>query len=117
MAECFYRATLCMVRQRVVGVGAWAQRSVVKRKVLVLSGNTMYGITLAGGSSNVGAVFNVNTDGTGFTTLYSFTGGSDGASPLYDGLILSGPTLYGTTTLGGSSGSGTVFSLSLAGVS
>ena len=28
-----------------------------------------------GGSSGNGTVFAVNTDGTGFTTLYSFTGG------------------------------------------
>ena len=59
-----------------------------------------------------GTVFAVHTDGTGFTTVYSFTGGSDGANP-YAGLILSGNTLYGTAAGGGSSGNGTVFSLSL----
>ena len=54
-----------------------------------------------------------------FTTLHSFTAinpntyaNSDGANPVA-GLILSGNTLYGTTVYGGSSGSGTVFSLSL----
>jgi len=65
-------------------------------------------------------VFAVNTDGTGFTTLHSFTAGgtnssgvftnSDGAYP-QAGLILSGNTLYGTASSGGGSGSGTVFSL------
>ena len=44
----------------------------------------------------------VNTDGTGFTTLHSFThrrlANSDGAEP-YAGLILSGNTLYGTAGL------------------
>ena len=56
--------------------------------------------------------------GQTFTTLHSFTPttppstGSDGAGP-YASLILSGNTLYGTTVHGGSSGSGTVFSLSL----
>ena len=59
---------------------------------LILSGNTLYGTAEYGGSSGVGTVFSVNTDGTGFTTLYSFTNGSDGARP-FAGLILSGDTL------------------------
>jgi uncharacterized repeat protein (TIGR03803 family) len=79
---------------------------------LVLSGNTLYGTTSAGGNGGYGTVFSINTNGTGFTTLYNFSGGNDGASP-YDGLILSGNTLYGTTALGGSEGNGTVFALSL----
>jgi uncharacterized repeat protein (TIGR03803 family) len=79
---------------------------------LILSGNTLYGTAWLGGSSGYGTVFAVNTDGTGFTNLYSFTNGDDGAYP-QAGLILSVTTLYGTTSGGGSSGSGTVFSLSL----
>src|SRR5450759_2288652 len=79
---------------------------------LILSGNTLYGTTSGGGSSGDGTVFAVNTNGTGFTTLHSFTYGSDGLWP-YAGLILSGNTLYGTTSGGGSSSDGTVFSLSL----
>jgi uncharacterized repeat protein (TIGR03803 family) len=59
-------------------------------------------------------VFAVNADGTGFTILHSFTGGSDGANP-WAGLVLSGNTLYGTTYLGGSSGAGTVFALNTDG--
>jgi uncharacterized repeat protein (TIGR03803 family) len=76
---------------------------------LVLSGNTLYGTAYLGGSSGNGTVFAVKTDGTGFTTLYSFTGGSDGGNPTA-GLILSGNTLYGTAG-GGSSGNGTVFAV------
>src|SRR5438270_391895 len=49
-----------------------------------------------------------------FTTLYSFTGGSDGASP-YGGVILSGNTLYGTAGYGGSGGGGTVFAINTDG--
>jgi uncharacterized repeat protein (TIGR03803 family) len=76
---------------------------------LILSGNTLYGTAGGGGSSGVGTVFAVQTNGTGFTNLHSFTGGSDGANP--NGLILSGNTLYGTATQGGSSGAGTVFAV------
>jgi uncharacterized repeat protein (TIGR03803 family) len=87
---------------------------------LVLSGTILYGTTEGGGRSGNGTVFALNIDGTGFTTLYSFSAGSgpypdiinnDGASP-FGGLTLSGATLYGTTLTGGSSGNGTVFSLS-----
>src|SRR5665213_1563565 len=81
---------------------------------LILSGNTLYGTAVQGGSSGYGTVFAVNTNGTGFTNLYNFNinNPSDGATP-YAGLILSGNTLYGTAAHGGSSGNGTVFSLSL----
>ena len=48
---------------------------------LVLSGNTLYGTAQNGGSSGDGTLFKLNSDGTGFTTLYNFTGGSDGANP------------------------------------
>src|SRR5882724_9204174 len=81
---------------------------------LILSGNTLYGTTTAGGSSSNGTVFAVNTDGSGFTTLYSFTRGSDGANP-YASLILSSNTLYGTASGGGSSGNGTVFAVNTDG--
>jgi uncharacterized repeat protein (TIGR03803 family) len=80
---------------------------------LILSGNTLYGTAYLGGSSGVGTVFAVYTDGTGFTTLHSFTG-SEGANPIA-GLILSGNTLYGTTAAGGSSGNGTVFKVNTDG--
>ncbi len=90
---------------------------------LILSGNTLYGTARIGGSSGYGTVFAGNTDGTGFTNLHSFTAisdfpytNSDGVQP-FAGLILSGNTLYGTAYYGGSSGQGTVFSLSLGSVS
>src|SRR5665647_556844 len=67
---------------------------------LILSGNTLYGTAHGGGSPGDGTVFAVHTDGTGFTTLHNFTGGSDGNLPVA-GLILSGNTLYGTAANGG----------------
>jgi uncharacterized repeat protein (TIGR03803 family) len=82
------------------------------RDGLLLSGNALYGTASGGGSSGNGTVFAVGTNGAGFTTLYSFTGRNDGANP-FAGVILSGNTLYGTALEGGSSGYGTVFSLTL----
>jgi uncharacterized repeat protein (TIGR03803 family) len=87
---------------------------------LVMSGNTLYGTTSSGGNSGNGIVFAVNTNGTGFTNLHSFTAtsgslstNSDGANP--GALILSGNTLYGTTQFGGGSGNGTVFAVNTDG--
>ena len=40
---------------------------------LILSGNTLYGMTYRGGSSDNGGVFAVKTNGTGFANLYNFT--------------------------------------------
>jgi uncharacterized repeat protein (TIGR03803 family) len=81
---------------------------------LVLSGNTLYGTAHYGGGAGAGTVFAVNTDGTGFTNLHTFTGGSDGAYP-NGGLIVSGSTLYGTAAYGGSAGVGTVFAINTDG--
>ncbi len=82
---------------------------------LILSGNTLYGTTYGGGSSGNGTVFAVNIDGTGFTTLHTFTFGSDGGQPIA-GLILSGNTLYGTASEY-HGGSGKVFKLATDGTS
>jgi len=76
---------------------------------LVLSGNILYGTTREGGY-NYGTVFKVNTNGTGFTNLYSFTNGNDGGGP-QAGLAVSGKMLYGTATQRGAWGNGTVFAV------
>ena len=87
--------------------GAFPQAS------LILSGNTLYGTTIDGGSSGRGTVFTVNTDGTDFTTLYSFA--YIGGCQPYGGLVLLNNTLYGTTSVGGSLGGGTVFAINTDG--
>ncbi len=46
--------------------------------------------------------------------IYSFKGGADGANPLA-GLTLFNGALYGTTSLGGANGKGTVFKVSTSG--
>jgi uncharacterized repeat protein (TIGR03803 family) len=84
---------------------------------LVLAGSTLYGTTIYGGSSacllGCGTVFKVNTDGSGYAVLRSFTG-SDGAGP-WAGLVLAGSTFYGTTFGGGSSNCGVVFKVNTDG--
>ena len=88
---------------------------------LILSGNTLYGTASAGGTNGCGTVFAINTNGTSFTNLHSFTAtsgslltNSDGATPVAS-LILSGNTLYGTASAGGTNGCGTVFAINTNG--
>jgi uncharacterized repeat protein (TIGR03803 family) len=81
---------------------------------LVLSGNTLFGTTTNGGAGGYGTVFQVATNGTGFSTLYSFTNGTDGATPLAP-LLLTNGMLFGTASEGGTSGFGTVFTLDTGG--
>jgi uncharacterized repeat protein (TIGR03803 family) len=80
---------------------------------LVLSSNTLYGMTSAGGTSNYGVIYSVWTNGSNFTVLHTFTP-AGGVTPMGN-LVLSGNTLYGTTELGGSNGFGTVFSIGIDG--
>ena len=82
---------------------------------LTLSGAKFYGMTEAGGGNNTGALFSMNTDGSGFGLLHSFTGGaSDGRYP-EGSLTLSGAKLYGMTVYGGSSDTGAIFSMNTDG--
>jgi uncharacterized repeat protein (TIGR03803 family) len=81
---------------------------------LILSGSALYGTTQNGGAGAAGTIFKLNTNGTGFTNTYSFTGGNDGGNPVAP-LLLSGSTLYGTAQNGGLPGYGTVFSVSTNG--
>lgn len=82
------------------------------RAGLVLSGTTLYGTASHAGSQSNGTVFKVDTGGTEFATLHTFTG-LGGQTP-EAGLILAGNTLYGAAYAGGSGGNGTVYSLTLA---
>jgi uncharacterized repeat protein (TIGR03803 family) len=88
----------------------------------------LYGTTYRGGSNDCnvdenggcGTVFELSPNGSGGwseITLYSFQGGSDGASPEAGLIFDQSGNLYGTTQLGGGTGCsgtgcGTVFELS-----
>jgi uncharacterized repeat protein (TIGR03803 family) len=78
---------------------------------LVAAGSTLYGMTFGGGTASFGTVFKMNTDGTAFAVLHSFTGGSSDGEIPYGSLTLSGSTLYGTTAFGGASNKGTIFQI------
>ena len=104
---------------------------------LALSGDVLYGTTSGGangsGTNNYGTIYSLNTDGSGFTVLHTFSDvtncvigtnalgfpitisvNRDGLMPRGN-LILSGDTLYGAASGGGANGSGTVFSISTSG--
>ena len=83
---------------------------------LALNGTLLKGMTSLGGVSGKGVIFQINTDGTGYTNVHVFAGGtSDGALP-FDSVTLNGATLFGMTYNGGASNNGVVFALSLINV-
>jgi len=84
--------------------------------VVIGSGGVLYGVTQFAGASGAGTVFALRppeSSGGAWTlrTLYSFAGGSDAFEPSTGVAIGAGGVLYGTTQYGGTSGNGTVFSL------
>ncbi len=98
-------------------------------------GDTLYGMTSAGGAYGQGTIFSMKTDGSGFKTLHSFAKPADATiyfpelypgGPPYtlvygstnsdglaqkSGLTVVGDTLYGTSSAGGAYGNGNVFGL------
>ncbi len=78
-------------------------------------GGNFYGTTFQTGANNSGTVFKITPAGE-LTTLYSFSGGSDGANP-WGGLIqATDGNLYGTTQTGGTYGFGTAFQIAPTGL-
>jgi uncharacterized repeat protein (TIGR03803 family) len=119
--------TLTLIMASILAPGAWAAS---KYKVLYkftggtdgsqpnaglildTSGN-LYSTTPAGGASGNGTVFKLtNSDGSWTeSVLYSFAGGTDGATPYAELTFDTNGNLYGTTYYGGASSAGTVFQL------
>jgi uncharacterized repeat protein (TIGR03803 family) len=86
---------------------------------VVDSAGNIYGTTQFGGGLTHGVVWKLTPSGGSYTesVLYWFgssNGSTDGNYPM-GGLILVGKTLYGTTTGGGATGNGTIFSVSTTG--
>ncbi len=74
-------------------------------------GTSFYGTTSTGGANGYGVLFSLTPSGTE-TIVHNFAGGADGANPW--GLLITdkASNLYGTTTAGGTSNTGTVFEVS-----
>jgi uncharacterized repeat protein (TIGR03803 family) len=77
------------------------------RAALALSGDTLYGMTVNGGSLYDGTIFKLKTNGTDFAVLKNYYN-ADGAWP-YNALLVDGQTLYGSTVGGGTTNKGVVF--------
>lgn len=106
-------------------VNAWTNNDgAYPQSRLVLSGQILFGMSEFGGNEGSGSIFAINTDGTGFTNLYSFTENAypypinnDGANPVSE-LALSGDALYGTASQGGNANLqpyGTIFAINTNG--
>jgi uncharacterized repeat protein (TIGR03803 family) len=71
------------------------------------SQGNLYGTTYVGGASGNGVIFEISSAGVE-STLYTFSGGADGANPITSLILDADGNLYGTATAGGN-GSGTLF--------
>ena len=112
----FAPVTASNVNQNPINVdGAYPETALIEG-----SDGFLYGVTRAGGPNGTGAVFKVSRDGTSFKLLHTFAPVTsdanaavpvnlDGAAPL--GVLLQGADgfLYGTTSVGGVNGRGTIF--------
>jgi len=76
---------------------------------LTLTGSTLYGVTWHGGAFGAGAFFRINTDGTGYRILKSFSGTNDDGVKPSGIMVADNGILYGTGT--GIDGDGVVFRL------
>jgi len=88
---------------------------------VAVSGNTIYGVTTQGGTNlnnfrgGDGIIYRMDTNGSNFSVLRRLDGTTgDGYQPTF-GMVLSGSTLYGTTSGGGTFDSGTVFKINTNG--
>jgi uncharacterized repeat protein (TIGR03803 family) len=77
--------------------------------------SNLYGTTAAGGANQMGAIFRITSSGA-FTTLYSFTGGSDGASPQAVLTLGKDGNFCGTNSSGGTAGDGVIFQVTASGM-
>ena len=77
---------------------------------LISDGTFLYGMTNQGGTNDLGVVFKIKPDGTGYEKLLNFAGAANGSYP-ESSLISDGTFLYGTTYFGGTNGRGVIFKI------
>lgn len=83
---------------------------------MVLNGGFLYGSTQSGGTYNHGVIWTLNTATSAAAVLHNFNNNVlEGASP-YGGIIYdsSSGSLYGTCSIGGAAGVGTVYRVNLS---
>lgn len=90
--------------------GAYPQGS------LISVGTFLYGMTYSGGTNNLGTIFKIKQDGTGYAKLLDFAGAANGNRP-WGSLVFDGTFLYGMTELGGSNNAGVIFKIKPDGTS
>ncbi len=78
---------------------------------LNIIGNTLYGMSSAGGTHLLGNIFSINKNGTNYTDLYDFN--SPGGVEPQANLTVVGNMMYGTAFLGGPDDNGILFSFNL----
>jgi uncharacterized repeat protein (TIGR03803 family) len=83
-------------------------------RLYVDTAGNLYGTT-QGGNGDYGSVFKLTPSSGGWTqtVLHTFTGGSDGTTPLGSVIMDAGGNIYGTTYQGGAYGYGVVFKITL----
>ncbi|HTB32289.1 MAG TPA: choice-of-anchor tandem repeat GloVer-containing protein [Bacteroidia bacterium] len=85
---------------------------------LAISGNVLFGVTMAGGAnwaSDDGNIFSVKTDGSQFADLFDFDA-YNGRNPNCV-LAISGNLMYGLTWMGGGGNYGNIFNIKTSGAS
>ena len=75
---------------------------------LTLADGVLYGVS-APWADNGGAVYRINTDGTGFAVLHTFLGGPYNGEQPFAPLVFVDGVLYGVTFNGGAGHEGTVY--------
>ncbi|HEV3060532.1 MAG TPA: choice-of-anchor tandem repeat GloVer-containing protein [Vicinamibacterales bacterium] len=102
-------------------VGVTADGGFPEAALVQASDGNFYGTTslggafFSGGDFTSGTVFAMTADGA-YTVLHSFSGASDGSNPQAALIQATDGKLYGTTSSGGASDLGTVFTVTPAGV-
>jgi uncharacterized repeat protein (TIGR03803 family) len=81
---------------------------------LVQGSDRLFYGTTSTGAKGAGTVFKI-TSGGALTTLYAFSAGKDGGSPLAGLVQAPNGYFYGTTSTNGTAGFGTVFKITNAG--
>jgi uncharacterized repeat protein (TIGR03803 family) len=74
-----------------------------ERNLAIDAAGNLYGTTFCDGANSAGNVFKLTPSGDGwtYTSLYDFTGGSDGGFPFSNVIFDASGNLYGTTYAGG----------------